>query len=302
MKIIYRLEDFEPSGGPLSLTIGNFDGVHLGHQAVLSSLFGQKVVFTFSNHPVEVLKNRPFFRLATPSHRLRLLEEYGVDTTIIVPFTEGFSKQSADNFLVLVRAAVPFSHLILGHDAVIGHGRHGNTRHLKALAERLAFHLTYLEPVVFSGGIVSSSRLRKLIQEGSFKEAAALLNRPYSIRAIVEPGEQQGRLLGFQTANLKVHNLCLPPLGVYVVRTKIQGKEYLGVANLGQAPTLHANRPPILEVHLIDYERDLYDREIEIFFLKFLRHEKRFDSIEALKTQIQRDVQSALAYGEEAAD
>ncbi len=302
MKIIYRLEDFEPMGEPISLTIGNFDGVHLGHQAILSRLSGQKVVFTFSNHPIEVLQSCPFFRLTTTSHRLRLLEKNGVDTTLIVPFTEAFSKQPADEFITQLHIALPFSHLVLGHDAVIGHKRQGDTILLQELATKLGFSLTYLEPITFNGAPVSSSQLRALIQKGSFEEASKLLGRPYSIQSVVEPGDQQGRHLGFKTANLKVHSLCLPPLGVYVVQTEIENKSYIGVANLGHAPTLHANRPPILEVHLIDYQGELYGLEIEVEFLKFLRPEKRFDSIEALKRQIQNDIDSALAHCKKASN
>lgn len=298
MKIIHRLEDFEPKSGPISLTIGNFDGVHLGHQAILSELVGQKVVFTFSNHPVEVLNRKPFLRLTTASHRLHLFNQYGIETTVMMPFTEAFSKQTAEAFLTHLHTAIPFSHLVLGHDAVIGYARQGNPKMLQELAAKLGFRLTYLKPITLEGTTVSSSLVRRLIQEGLFDQANQFLGRSYSIRTFVEPGSQQGRLLGFQTANLNVHSLCLPPLGVYVVRTEIQGKIYLGVANLGQAPTLHANRPPLLEVHLLDYEGNLYAKEIEVYFLKFLRDEKRFDSIEALKTQIEKDIHSTLAYGE----
>ncbi|MCC5831782.1 MAG: bifunctional riboflavin kinase/FAD synthetase [Chlamydiales bacterium] len=301
MKTIYSLEDFTPSDKEISLTIGNFDGVHLGHQTVLSTLTGQKVIFSFSNHPVEILKNSPSDRLTTTTHRLRLFENFGVDTTILVPFTEAFSKQSAEEFLLRLRARVPFSHLVLGDDAVIGHGREGDKEYLQELAKKMDYRLTYLEPVSLAGDRVSSSRLRNLIHKGDFKKAGALLGRPYSIRTAVEPGDQQGRLIGFRTANLQVHSLCLPPLGVYVVKADIRGKRHLGVANLGQAPTLHAYRPPLLEVHFLDFEEDLYGQELEVFFLKFLRHERRFESIEALKAQIRNDIQSALAYDEKAA-
>jgi len=302
MKTIFQLEDFGSTNEPISLTIGNFDGVHLGHQAILSKLTGQKVVFTFSNHPIEILKSQPFYRLTTTSHRLKLLKENAIDTTIMVPFTEAFSKQSAEEFLLYLRESLPFSHLVLGHDAVIGHARQGDAAHLHTLAAQHGFALDYLKPIMQNGVTVSSSEIRKQIQDGCFEKASMLLGRPYSIMTTVEPGTQQGRLLGFQTANLKVHTLCLPPLGVYVVRTTIQGANYLGVANLGRAPTLHANRPPILEVHLIGYEGELYSQEIDVVFLKFLRPERRFDSIEALKSQIQSDIQSALSHSEEAAN
>ncbi len=302
MKTVYQLEDFEPSQTPLSLTIGNFDGVHLGHQAVLARLQNQKVVFTFSNHPLEVLKQQPFYSLITPLHRLYLFEKLGIDTTILLPFTEAFSKQSPEDFLLKLRASVPFTHLVLGYDAVLGHDRKGDPFLVRALAQKHGFSLDYIDPISTDGNIVSSSAIRTHIQEGNFAQASTLLGRPYSIMTQVEPGEQKGRVLGFQTANLKVHSLCLPPLGVYVVRVALEGKPYYGVANLGNAPTLHANRPPILEVHLIDFEGELYQRTLEVVFLKFLRPEKKFASIEELKAQIAHDVQLALAYRKEAGD
>lgn len=296
MKQLYRLEDFTPSSEPISLTIGNFDGIHLGHQAILSRLTNRKVVFTFSNHPAEVLYAKPSSRLITFSHRLHLLSSYGIDTTLVTPFTEAFSKQSAEEFLLKLRAFIPFSHLVLGHDAVLGHARQGDSTQLLKLAKREGFLLEYLEAVKLDGIIVSSSEIRKQIQLGSFERANQLLGRPYSILAPIEPGAQNGRLLGFQTANLNVNGLCLPPLGVYAVSALLKGKHYQGVANLGRAPTLHADRPPILEVHLLDYDGELYGEELEVVFLKFLREERRFDSIEDLKAQIHKDIGSARAY------
>ncbi|MCH9626389.1 MAG: Bifunctional riboflavin kinase/FMN adenylyltransferase [Chlamydiales bacterium] len=302
MKTVYQPEDFESSGAPLSLTIGNFDGVHLGHQKILSQLQNQKVVLTFSNHPLEVLKQEPFYSLTTPLHRLYLFEKFGVDTTILLPFTEAFSRQTPEEFLLNLRAFVPFTHLVLGYDAVLGHNREGNSTLVKALAGKHGFSLNYLDPVSCDGEIVSSSAIRAHIQKGNFAQASALLGRPYSMMTKVEPGEQKGRLLGFQTANLKVHSLCLPPLGVYIVRVWLDEKLYYGVANLGNAPTLHANRPPILEVHIIDFDGELYQRTLEVEFLQFLRPEKKFASIEELKAQISQDVQSALAHSKKASD
>ncbi len=293
MKTIYRLEDFESIGLPISLTIGNFDGVHLGHQAILSKLQNHKVVVTFSNHPLEVLKSSPFYRLTTISHRLNLLEKQGVEVTVMLPFTEAFSKQTPEEFLLKLRASIPFSHLCLGHDAALGAERQGDSTFLETFARAHHFTFERVEAVKLDHSTVSSSKIRAYIQSGEFENASTLLGRPYSIRSLVEPGARQGRILGFQTANLKVHTLCLPPLGVYSVRTYIDGKPYLGVANLGRAPTLHADRPPILEVHLIDFSGDLYSQELEVFFLKFLRPEKRFESIDALQAQISTDIKAA---------
>ncbi|MEZ5314628.1 MAG: bifunctional riboflavin kinase/FAD synthetase [Chlamydiales bacterium] len=300
MKTIYRLEDFKPVNQVISITIGNFDGVHLGHQAILSNLKGQKVVFSFLNPPFEVVRKQQCLPITTISHRLHLLEIHGVDTTILVSFTKPFSKQSPKDFLSDLKKNVPFSDLILGHDAAIGNERKGNKKCLSKLALEMNFHLKYLEPVVIFNEIVSSSRLRKLVTQGAFQDVETLLGRPYSIRATVEPGQQKGSLLGFPTMNLKIDNLCLPPFGVYIVQVEIFRKKYLGVANLGCAPTLHTNRSPILEVHLIHQQAELYGKEIEVYFIKFLRKEIHFNSIEALKNQIKDDVKLTLLYAEKA--
>lgn len=299
MKILYKIEEFEKNSQPICLTIGNFDGVHIGHQAILSKLKHRKVVFTFSNHPMEVLKGRPFYYLTSVVHRLQLLEHQGVDTTILIPFTIAFSEKSPEIFLQELRKFVPFSHLVLGHDAVIGYEQRGDRPYLLHLSQQMGFKLEYHEPVLQNASLVSSSEIRKQIQLGNFKQASQLLGRPYSILTTVESGSQQGRLLGYRTANLKVYNLCLPPLGVYIVKAIINGKAFKGVANLGQAPTLHANRPPLLEVHLLDFDGELYQKPVEVIFQKFIRNEKKFSSIEELKAQIQNDVESALSYSKE---
>lgn len=289
-----RASTSRPTYAPMtkanSLTIGNFDGVHHGHQAILKKMPGRKTVYTFTNHPAEILRNSPFYRLTTPLHRSALLKEHGVDQVIEVPFTKAFSSQSPEEFLTTLRNQIPFTHLILGHDAAFGANRSGDPARLQHLAQQMGFFVEFLKPVSIDGHLVSSSAIRSHIQAGNLTAASAQLGRPYSIRARVEKGAQQGRILGFQTANLSVHGLCLPPLGVYAVHTTINDKTYLGVANLGKAPTLHADRPPLLEVHLIDFTGDLYAHELEIVFGPFLRKEKPFDSIEGLKRQISEDI------------
>ncbi len=202
--------------------------------------------------------------------------------------------QSARDFLMLLKQKIPFSHLILGHDAMIGHDR---KKDLREYCSQLAFTLEYLEPVYIDGytdgKIVSSSAIRKSIQTGKLREASAFLGRPYSIFATVEPGEKKGRALGFHTANLPVEELALPPFGVYATRVLLDNQVFPAVANLGYAPTLHKDRPPCLEVHLLDDQRDLYEKSLEVLFIKFLRPEKRFASISDLKAQIQQDISLA---------
>jgi riboflavin kinase / FMN adenylyltransferase len=290
MKVINHFKQFSTSEAFIALTIGNFDGVHLGHQALFKRLkqaAPHASVITFSNHPEEVLRKTSIPHLTTLAHRLALFEKMGIDDTILIPFSEEFSKQTARGFLTQLKLAIPFTYLILGHDAVIGHDRKHD---LYDLCEELSFTLEYLEPVHINGTIISSSAIRKCIHAGQLADASLLLGRPYSIFATVQHGQGKGRSLGFHTANLPVEELALPPLGVWAVNVKISHETLPAVANLGHAPTLHKDRPLCLEVHLIDDFRDLYGKELEVFFLKYLRPEKHFESLEALKTQIGQDI------------
>ncbi len=293
MKILYNADQFVASQKRISLTIGNFDGVHLGHQALLQRLKEVApftVVFSFSNQPCEVLHGIKKPWLTTLPHRLSLFEKLGIDETILFPFSKTFAEQSAFDFLKNLKKHIPFTHLVLGHDAVLGHDRNQD---LSDVAQELGFSLEYLDVVTISGKIISSSEIRKRIQEGDLTAASLKLGRPYSIFASVGHGSGKGGKLGFHTANLPVENLALPPLGVYAVHVKIGDEILAAVANLGHAPTLHENRKTCLEVHLIDENRNLYGSELEVLFLNFLRPEKKFESFSALQAQIQKDVQFA---------
>jgi riboflavin kinase / FMN adenylyltransferase len=279
--------------GPIALSIGNFDGVHLGHQAVLNRLkeaATQTVVLTFSNHPAEVLSGSTVLRLTTLSHRLMLLEKMGIDHVIVIPFSKEFSRQSAADFLSRLKEQIPFSNLILGYDASIGHDRNQN---LQSLCAPLSFSLEYQPPVQQNSQIISSSLIRQHIQKGELSQTSALLGRPYSIYSEIQTGHGNGKKIGFPTANLSIEGLALPPFGVYAVDVIYQDEKFLGVANLGYAPTLHPARAPCLEVHLIATERSLYGQTIEVIFKRFIREEKRFESKEALQSQIQHDIQAA---------
>lgn len=297
MKIFNSLETFVlpselNSSETIALTIGNFDGIHLGHSAVLNRLKEKAVypiVFTFSNHPSEILRKEPISRLTTLSHKLSLLQATGVAATILIPFTEDFSKQSAYSFLRFLKEKIPFTRLILGHDAKIGHDRKQN---LQEDCEKLNIQLEYISPVRIENEIISSSKIRNAILHGDLKRASSYLGRPYSISSTVQAGEKKGEKIGFHTANLTVDELTLPPFGVYAVSVCLEDGIYPAVANLGQAPTLHKNRAPLLEVHLIDMHKNLYDKNLEVIFISFLRREKKFESLHALREQISRDIQT----------
>lgn len=286
--------NFQLSLEPVALTIGNFDGVHLGHQAVLKRLktsASQTVVLTFSNHPAEVLHHATIPRLTTLPHRLALLEQIGIDQVMLIPFTQEFAKQSAETFLTLLKKHIPFTHLILGYDAVIGHDR---KRDLQQLCGTLDFSLEYLPPITHQAQIISSSLIRKHIQNGELDLASSFLGRPYSILSTVQKGHGKGKEIGFQTANLPVEGLVLPPFGVYAVQVKLNGEFQPGIGNLGHAPTIHFDRPPFLEIHLFNDQRDLYGQQLEVIFQKFIRSEKRFDTLSELQTQIRQDIAAAL--------
>lgn len=286
---------------PLALTIGTFDGIHQGHQALLDRCReaagegGSVVLFTFSNHPRKLLfpDSPPPLVLCNSEQKIALLEEAGVDLLLLASFTPGFSQQTAEEFLRGLRNHLPFDHLILGHDAYLGHRREGTPQHLQELASTLSFDLDYLPPLLADERVISSRWIRELLEEGKLEEVTALLGRPHSVRGRVIQGPKRGHALGFPTANLSIEGLALPPFGVYSVWTHIEGASLPGVANLGRAPTVDRERP-LLEVHLLqEGEWKLYGKEIEVEWVSYLRPEKAFPSFAALRQQIAMDCEKA---------
>jgi len=300
MQLLEHLEKFQSSFYPLVLTIGNFDGMHRGHRAVLQKVHqlvgteGQAIVMTFSNHPSTVLRaDQPTLLICHLAHKLRLIESYPVDTLILLPFTRYLAQHSAASFVERVRQFIPFSHLVLGHDATLGRDRQGSRFIMQGLGEEWGFHVHYLEEYRFEGHPVSSTRIREAIQQADFELVSDLLGRPHSISGLVIAGKGKGKEIGYPTANLDVTGLCLPPLGVYAIDVIIKEKTYLGIANLGVAPTVKENALPVLEVHLFDWSDSLYDESIEVIFKQMIRPERHFDSIEQLREQIEQDIQKA---------
>lgn len=304
MHIAHSLEDLPKYSSPIVLSIGNFDGLHLGHQAVLDHLFNTakhqhaaSAVLTFSNHPSAVLRpTHPTPLLCTVAHKVHLLDKAGIDLTLLLPFTQSFSEQTAEAFLRNIRRVLPFQFLILGSDAHMGKNREGDQETITELSRSLGFQVEYIPDCYQNGQRISSSLIRHHIQRGEFPQATALLGRPYSIYGDVLKGQGKGASLGFPTANLSVENLCLPPLGVYAVRVSVGDKEHPGIANLGFAPTMRQEEAPLLEVHLFEHQETLYEKAIDVRFQRFIRPEKRFHSIEELKQQISLDVKEAKEF------
>lgn len=301
MEILLNLSDMVDHLKPAALTIGNFDGVHLGHQTVINRVVElarkeqeHSVALTFLNHPYEVLNpNKSMTRICTTKHKLKLLESKGIDATILLRFTYEFSCQTAEQFLIGLFERFPFKHLVLGHDAVMGKDRQGDPGRIKKLAQALNFQVEYVAPFLMNDKPVSSSLIRESIQNGNLQEAGKMLGRAYSIYSHIIRGKGKGQTLGFPTANIDTDGLCLPPLGVYAIRLSIDGSNFPGVANLGIAPTLREDEKPILEVHLYEKDIDLYGKDVEVTFHTYIRPEKKFSTIDQLKDRIKLDIEEA---------
>ena len=290
---------------PVVLAIGNFDGVHLGHAALVRQLADAAVrlesvpaVLTFEPHP------REFFmpasapaRLTTLREKLELLGDSGASQAMICPFNAAFAALSADEFIerVLVRS-LQVKHLIIGDDFRFGRGRLGDFAMLQAAGTRFGFTVETMPSVTVDGERVSSSAVRAALATGEMERAARLLGRPYIIDGRVAHGDKIGRQLGFATANIRIKHNPLPMTGVFAVEVSGLGEKPLpGVANLGIRPTVGGTRP-LLEVHLFDFNRDIYSAHISVRFVHKLRCEQRFPNLDALKAQIAADAATARAF------
>lgn len=298
----------QPLGRPAVLAIGVFDGVHLGHQAVLRrarDLAGEgaaAVAVTFDRHPAAVLApDRAPLLVTTPGQRLRALAALGLDAALVLRFDEEFSRRPAEAFIRSL--ATGFGRLravCVGEDFVFGHCRGGDLALLRRLGGELEFAVEGIPPVVDVDGPVSSTRLRELIRTGCLDEAARLLGRPYALAGEVVRGAQLGRRLGWPTANLGIAGRVTPPPGVYAARVRIvaedalQGPPWPAAVNIGVRPTV-ATGPARLQVeaHLIGFQGDLYGRELELEFTDRLRDEQRFESVAELQAQVAQDLAEA---------
>ncbi|MEK0445106.1 MAG: hypothetical protein RLZZ399_427 [Verrucomicrobiota bacterium] len=307
MVVLHAISELNSLPGPLVLAVGVFDGVHLGHQAVLlraqnEALLhrGTAVAVTFANHPAKVVRpeHAPLQLTLTP-HKTRLLAALGFTHTLLLTFdSELAATEPADFIRSLCSAACSLASICVGSDWAFGQGRKGNLSLLRELGEKLQFEAIGVAPVVHQGHPVSSTRVRTAVREGDLDCAHTLLGRPFTVLGEVIPGRRLGRTLGFPTANLALFNEQLPPAGVYAVRADWNGVPLRGVANLGVRPTVEGecskNASPSLEIHFFSLDADLYHQVLEVEFVRFLRAEKHFPSLEALRLQIQDDAESAM--------
>lgn len=303
MNVLRSIADLASVPGPLYLAIGVFDGVHVGHRAVIERACndalqggGRAVVVTFDPHPVRVLRPEQAPRLITSTqHKARLLRSLGVEHLLLIQFDERFAATPPEHFIrELAAAASPLREICVGHQWSFGKGRAGNLDLLKTLGDELGFDEVGVAAVKIDGHIVSSTLIRGLVQSGDLATAARYLGRPYSVLGTVVKGDQIGRRIGFPTANLSAHNEQFPPNGVYAVEAYRGDAQLLGVVNIGVRPTIaHATGERLLEMHIFDFDEDIYGEEIEVVFRGFIRPEEKFADLGALKTQLQQDVLSA---------
>lgn len=278
-----------------------FDGVHVGHQEVIRlAVEGAKRegglvgVLTFEPHPIRVLapERAPRRILASIEHKSELLASIGVDFLCVQEFTLDFSQREAGDFIAdLAKSAGLLRRIAVGEDWIFGKARGGNVQRLRAWGEELGFSVEAAAPVMVSGERVSSTRIRQALRDGNLAAAKEMLGRDYTVVGTVIQGRQLARQLGFPTANVVAHNEQLPPDGVWALETIIDGTLFKAIGNLGRRPTVEqegARR--LLEIHVFGFDGDLYGRVIEAKFLRFIRLEKKFTSIDDLKAQIEADV------------
>ena len=297
-----RIEELAAMEEPLCLALGVFDGVHVGHRAVIGRAVaaaaecgGLAGVVTFEPHPIRVLapERAPRRLLASVDHKQAIVGEMGVGLLVVIGFDREFAGVEAADFVGSLAAAASGLRMVaVGEDWRFGRGRGGDVRMLGSEGGRHGFEVTAVPPVMMNGERVSSTRIRQAIRDGNLDAASRMLGRRYAVAGTVIEGRKLGRTIGFPTVNLAVADEQMPPEGVWSVRVRVGADEFAGVANLGRRPTV-GGIDRTLEAHLFDFDADLYGRWIEVEFGRFLREEKKFGSIEELAEQIALDVEAA---------
>jgi riboflavin kinase / FMN adenylyltransferase len=296
-----NLEALAAIDRPLHLALGVFDGVHLGHRAVITAAVraaetdqGVAGVVTFDPHPIRVIapQKAPSALLATLAHKAKIMGDLGVELFVPLTFDRDLAATPAEDFIDRLLAG-PVRSLAVGEDWRFGQNRGGDVEFLRQRARQDGFRLIAVPPVMLEGERISSTRIRQAIRDGNLEAAARMIGRPYSVSGPVVKGQELGRTLGFPTANVATAEAQIPPDGVWAVSARQADGPWLdGVANLGVRPTVDGNSR-LLEVHLLDFAGDLYGRDLEVEFREFLRPENRFNSLEELRLQIAKDVEQA---------
>lgn len=297
MKTVFSLDDMIHDAGSV-VTVGTFDGVHCGHRVILETVTGhalrnngRSVVVTFDPHPRDVVGKGPVEFLGTLSERLERIAAQGIDTTLVVKFTREFSQQTAEEFYRhTLLDHIGVREVIVGHDHLFGKDRRSGIAEIEQIGKEADFTAITIPPVVIDGTVVSSSAIRRSLQGGDVASAARFLGYPYELSGAVVTGDARGKLLGFPTANIDPQpGKLVPANGVYKVRAGLGGSSFAGMMNIGTRPTFEDSGRKTLEVHILDFDRDIYGETVKIQFLRRIRPEQKFSSKAGLIAQLERD-------------
>ena len=304
MEIIDRIENITQPFKNAVITIGNFDGVHIGHQALFheviekaSAIGGTAIAMTFEPHPMRVLQKNSLPPLITLSEQKKeLIERAGIDVLICIPFTREFASLTAETFIKdLLIARIGMRVIVVGKDYTFGRNREGNLSVLKSYASELHYEVIVADWIKATREVadrISSTKIRELIMAGAVEPARKMLGRHYQIRGMVVKGRDRGgKLLGIPTANINLQDELCPKTGIYAVTVEYNQKRYKGVANIGYSPTFDDNQFTV-EVHLLDFSENIYGQKIRVNFIQRIRDEKKFSGIEDLKEQIHQDIKA----------
>lgn len=304
MRIITDLNNITEKITNSIITLGNFDGLHLGHQELIRTIIRRakevnavSMVVTFRPHPLKILSPEicpPLISIY--EEKIRLFEKLGVEVLVKIPFTVEFSSMKPKEFVKKILCdLLGAKEIFVGYNYRFGKGREGNIQTLKKFGEEFGFTVREVEQVSLQGEIISSTGIRNLLREGEVEHAAKLLGRHYAITGVVVKGDGRGKTIGFPTANIAPKHTIIPSKGVYAVRITARDKCYNGVSNIGLRPTFN-KKELTLEVHIFAFNEDLYGEEVTVCFLHKIREEKKFPDAEALILQIQSDIQSAQEF------
>jgi len=297
MELEQELANIAPQGETL-LTIGVFDGVHAGHRYLLEKLQRQAAekhllsgVITFNPHPQSILDSQnKLVWLSSPKERIKSLQRLGINLVAVLTFTPEIAQLSAQEFMFLLKKQLRMRSILVGPDFVLGRGREGNIRLLRALGRKMNFSVEVIPPYTINGEIVTSTLIRQALTQGDMEKVRRLMGRCFQIGGKVVASNKRGRILGFPTANLDVKpEQALPGNGIYATITQVDNKQFHSATNIGTCPTFGEGDKTV-ETHLLNYKGDLYNKEIKVEFVQKIRDEQRFSSSEELKTQIEQDI------------
>ncbi|MGL5378067.1 MAG: bifunctional riboflavin kinase/FAD synthetase [Cetobacterium sp.] len=294
--ILLTKEKFEN----IYVAIGAFDGIHLGHRELIDKAVkkakeagGKSAVFTFLNHPLEITNNSKAPKLINSlEEKINILKSLGIDYLILQPFTKDFSNMSPEDFIQkILKNSLNTKEIYVGFNFSFGKGGKANVETLKSYGEKLGIITNVINPITMNEEVVSSTLIRKLLSDGKLKLANKFLGEPFSIIGEVAHGRKLGRLMGFPTANLKILNKVYPPFGIYGGKVRVEGESFVrdAVINIGKNPTLKPDERSI-EVHILDFDEDIYGKNIYVSLVEYLRDEKKFNSMDELKETIKKDV------------